>query len=167
MSIATLKVRVLNASYMELGTTKLDRAMALVSTGRAVIEEEDSDRIIMTSGGLTFSLPKVIRLLTFLKVPFEVSEEYWSRSGVLRRDDFKCGYCGKKASTLDHIFPKSRVPYGQNADTWLNSISACSPCNSKKANKTPDEANMPLLFQPTVPMKVYLRSGKKPKKRGK
>ena len=30
-------------------------------------------------------------------------------------------------------------------------ISACGRCNSKKADKTPSEANMPLLFKAYIP----------------
>lgn len=165
MTIATLKVRVLNASYMELGSTRLDRAMALVATGRAVIDEEDSGRIINTPSGLSFALPKVIRLLNFIKVPFEVSQEYWSRAGVLRRDDYTCAYCGKRGNnmTVDHIYPKSR--FVGNPDTWDNTITSCSPCNGKKADKTLKECGMVLRFKPTVPTRVYLRSEKKPRKK--
>lgn len=107
--------------------------------------------------------PTVIRLLNAIKVPFYVAEEYFSRKGVLERDGRKCGYCLAPATTWDHIVPSSRG----GADSWLNSIAACLKCNSKKANRTPEEAGMPLLFQPTVPTKMYLNSGKKPNKRKK
>lgn len=162
-TIATIKVGVLNASYMPLGATHLGRALALVTSGRAVVEEIDDSRIIRSGGGLQIPLPKIIRLLTYLNVPFTITEEFWSLKGVLRRDNNVCGYCSGKASTVDHIIPKSRFKAGGNPNTWLNSIAACQPCNGKKANRTPEEANMPLLYKPTVPTKVYLRSGKKPR----
>ena len=40
--------------------------------------------------------------------------------------------------------PLTRV----EADTWLNTIAACLRCNGIKANRTSEEAGIPLLFQP-------------------
>lgn len=160
---ATAYVGVLNATYAPLGPTKLARALALVIDGRAVIQEADESQYIRSVGGVKIPLPKVIRLLNAIKVPFYVAEEYFSRRGVLERDGRKCGYCLAPATTWDHIQPSSRG----GADSWMNSIAACLRCNSKKANRTPEEAGMPLLFQPTVPTKMYLNSGKKPNKRRK
>lgn len=67
------------------------------------------------------------------------------------RDRQLCAYCGQKFEerdlTLDHIIPQSR----KGPDTWLNLVTSCKRCNSCKANKTPEEANMPLLYLPYVP----------------
>lgn len=167
MTIATYSVSVLNASYEGLGSTKLDRALNLVIHGKAEIIEYDESREIRSISGTIFNLPKVIRLLKFVKVPFHYSEEYFSKSGVLRRDNHTCGYCGKTAAqgvtlTHDHILPKSRG----GKDTWMNAITACVKCNGKKSDKTPEEARMPLLFQPTVPMRIYFKSDK-PRRKSK
>lgn len=167
MSVATLTVRVMNASYEDLGPTTLDRAIALVEVhGRAEVVEYDETRILRTMGGKEFFLPKVIRLLQMIRVPFYYGPEYFSKAGVLRRDKHTCGYCGKKASdgvtlTHDHILPRSRG----GEDTWENAITACQKCNSKKAAQTPEEAGMTLLFQPTVPMRIYYNSNKPRRKR--
>jgi 5-methylcytosine-specific restriction endonuclease McrA len=41
-------------------------------------------------------------------------------------------------TTTDHILPKSR-----GGDTsWQNLVSSCSGCNSKKGDRTPEEAGM-------------------------
>lgn len=50
-------------------------------------------------------------------------------------------------TTVDHIMPASRLTRIE-ADTWLNTVAACLKCNGYKANRTPEEAGMPLLFQP-------------------
>jgi hypothetical protein len=71
----------------------------------------------------------------------------FSRRGVLRRDNYTCAYCGKYGDTVDHILPKWR---GNDA-TWMNSITACFPCNNKKGGRSPKEAGMPLQFTPHVP----------------
>lgn len=168
MTIATIPVNVLNASYQDLGATKLDRAMSLVFQGRAEVYEEDESKIIRTMGGKEFFLPKAIRLLEMIKVPFYVAEEYFSKEGVLRRDNFTCGYCKARASdgvmmTHDHIMPKSRG----GADSWENAITACVSCNGKKGNQTPEEAGMKLLLYPWTPKKKYFNGNKSRRKKKK
>lgn len=146
-------VAVLNASYEQLGSTKLGRAIALVMRGEAVIQEADDSRLVRSSD-LEYPWPLVIRMLRFIKVPFVVAPQHWSKHGVLKRDNHACGYCGKTANTVDHILPQSRG----GRDTWENTVAACSPCNSEKADRTPEEAGMTLWTTPEVPMRVYLRS---------
>lgn len=164
--VATAPVVVLNASYLPLGQTRLARAMALIINGHAVIEEADESRILRFAGG-EHIFPKVIRMLKLVPVPFDYAAEYYSRGGVLRRDNYTCGYCGVKSSdtgvrmTMDHILPRSRG----GRDEWMNAITACVDCNGKKGARTPEEAEMPLLFEPSVPMKIYLRGGKSHRKK--
>lgn len=162
-TFSAMSVGVLNASYAPLGDTKMDRALAMVLDGKAVIEEADESRYVRSIGGIKLPLPKVIRLLKALKVPFYVGTPIWTRHGVLDRDHRKCGYCLGPAATVDHIDPKSRG----GRDEWMNTIAACLRCNSKKANNRPEEAGMALLFEPTTPQKLYLQSGKKPRKKDK
>jgi hypothetical protein len=33
----------------------------------------------------------------------------------------------------------------------MNSVTACRPCNTRKGNRAPEQANMPLLYVPYVP----------------
>jgi len=55
--------------------------------------------------------------------------------------------CNKAADTIDHVQPQSRG--GEN--TWWNLVAADQPCNSYKADRTPDEANMRLVREPFAP----------------
>lgn len=75
----------------------------------------------------------------------------FSRSVLLRRDRLMCAYCGEvckeKDLTLDHVTPESR---GGKTD-WMNLVAACKFCNHRKDCRTPEEANMPLLYVPYVP----------------
>lgn len=70
---------------------------------------------------------------------------------LFRRDHHMCAYCGdefeSRELTRDHVHPKSRG--GSNA--WENSVTACKQCNMRKANRTPEEANMLLLYLPYKP----------------
>lgn len=67
------------------------------------------------------------------------------------RDHNICGYCGNTFSkhdlTRDHVIPKSKG----GEDSWTNLVTACKPCNHKKAARTPSEAKMPLIYVPYVP----------------
>ncbi|MHB1666049.1 HNH endonuclease [Thiomonas sp.] len=80
---------------------------------------------------------------------------------LFARDEHLCLYCGqefpKSRLTRDHIQPVSRG--GRNA--WMNVVSACTACNARKDNRTPEEANMPLLAVPFAPNHaeyLYLRA---------
>lgn len=68
------------------------------------------------------------------------------------RDKNICAYCGNHFANFhhlsrDHIIPKFLG--GEN--TWMNAITACKACNSKKGHKTLKEAKMTLLYVPYVP----------------
>jgi 5-methylcytosine-specific restriction endonuclease McrA len=73
-----------------------------------------------------------------------------NRKRIYKRDNNQCVYCGiEKNLTIDHIIPRSRG--GKNS--WINLVTCCSSCNLKKANKTPEEANMKMryrVYEPTV-----------------
>ena len=72
-------------------------------------------------------------------------------SYLFRRDQFLCMYCGGEFTTdnlsRDHILPVSR----SGTDSWTNVVTACTRCNHRKANRTPEEAGMQLLAVPFVP----------------
>lgn len=158
-TFATTRVEVLNASFEGLGNTKFSRALKLVLDGDAEVIEADENRFVRSVNGEEIPFPKVIRLLRYRNVPFTYAEEFFSKGGVLRRDNHTCGYCGKTSDsgvtmTHDHILPKSRG----GGDTWMNAITACTKCNGKKNDRTPEEARMPLLFPPRIPMRVYYKS---------
>lgn len=66
---------------------------------------------------------------------------------VLARDGHNCRYCGVgcfEDLTFDHVFPRSRG----GSDNHRNLVVACQSCNSRKNDRTPEEANMPLLPVP-------------------
>ena len=74
-----------------------------------------------------------------------------SNAALFARDHYLCLYCGcdypRAALTRDHVQPVSKG--GQ--DVWENVVSACFHCNSRKGNRTPQQANMPLLAVPYRP----------------
>ncbi len=76
-----------------------------------------------------------------------------SLANVLRRDGHACAYCGREASTRDHIVPRSRG----GPTSWLNLVAACAACNGYKRDRTPEQAGMRLRVQPFVPTAADLR----------
>jgi 5-methylcytosine-specific restriction endonuclease McrA len=98
-----------------------------------------------------YPLPSVIRLSSYIRVPFKKIE--LSRKNILRRDEFRCQYCGAKGPdlTIDHIIPKARG----GTDTWDNLVSACKKCNNKKGNRTPEEAGMTLHTKVNKPHHIF------------
>lgn len=139
-------VVVLNASFEPLGVVPLRRAMVYLVRERAVIVEAVPGATYRAAEA-EFPVPRVVQFREMVRVPYRYGAQPWSRRGVLERDGHRCAFCLKRASTVDHLMPKSRLPKGA-ADTWRNTVAACTSCNGRKADKTPDEARMPLRFQP-------------------
>lgn len=74
-----------------------------------------------------------------------------TNAALFARDQHLCLYCGKpqprSTLTRDHVQPTSKG----GRDIWENVVTACFHCNSRKGNRTPQQANMPLLAIPYRP----------------
>ncbi|MBO0854335.1 MAG: HNH endonuclease [Nocardia sp.] len=150
------QVLVLNASYEALTDIGAERAVVLLITGAAELVAEREPRFPIRSRHLEIALPQTIRLRHYIHLRHRIFAEDDSRAtlaGVLRRDAHRCGYCAGWARTVDHIRPRSRG--GPN--TWNNLIAACEPCNTRKADRTPEEAGMRLLWEPKAPSDMRRR----------
>jgi 5-methylcytosine-specific restriction endonuclease McrA len=145
-------VLVLNQDYRAISICSAERAMTLLWLGKADTIADKPDRFIRTST-ISFPFPSIIRLRSYVNIPYR--NVILSRRNVLRRDNFKCQYCGRQDGlTLDHVLPRSRG----GKDAWDNLVAACVPCNNRKANKTPEEALMTLIRKPFRPSHVmFLR----------
>jgi 5-methylcytosine-specific restriction endonuclease McrA len=142
-------VVVFSQNYLPLCRVNIKRAIVLLVTDKA----EPLDFSVeggwqVHSPSLVLFVPKHIRLTV------TSGERSWkippvNRREILRRDHYTCQYCGSnKHLTLDHIIPRSRG--GQH--TWDNVVIACEKCNSRKSDRTPQEAGMPLRNQPKAPI---------------
>ena len=136
-------VVVLNTDNTALHTVSVQHAIRMLVREVAIVEEAQADRMIGP-----YPWPVVLRLVRYVKTAFRYARTpAWSKRGVLRRDRQNCAYCGEPAQTVDHLLPQSRG--GRN--TWLNTVAACTRCNHRKANRTPEEASMVLRIRPAVP----------------
>lgn len=136
---------VLNASFEPLSTVTLNRAVVLVLTDKAVVEQAHPG-LRVRAAAVEIPVPRVIRLCRYVRVPFR-RQAPWSRRGVLVRDQHRCAYCGRRATTVDHVVPRAQG----GRDSWLNTVASCAMDNHRKADRTPEEAGMPLLRQPFEP----------------
>lgn len=123
---------------------------AEISELREQLEElGDLDDVVYTAR-LSLIVPRVIRLLEYDKIPAQVIK--LTRRNIYARDENRCQYCGERFVTdklnLDHVKPKAQG--GHNA--WENLVCSCLPCNTRKANRTPEQAGMKLIRTPKKPM---------------
>ncbi|MBA2238630.1 MAG: HNH endonuclease [Lysobacter sp.] len=74
-----------------------------------------------------------------------------TNAALFARDSHLCLYCGRDCHrpqlTRDHVLPVSKG----GRDVWENVVAACFQCNSRKGNRTPQQAGMPLLAVPYRP----------------
>ncbi len=147
MSLMRRPVLQLNASYEALRIIPAMRALKLVTKGKATVELA-TNKLIYPG----IYLPSVVRLLVYKHVP--VRMQVTTRRNIFMRDAHRCQCCGQKfhASelTLDHIIPRAQC--GKNS--WDNLVTCCKRDNHRKANRTPEEAGMPLLHRP-LPASVH------------
>lgn len=126
------------------GRVSVKHAVTMLWRNVAVVHTADEDRQLGP-----YAWPKAVELVrkVIRKIRRKFATPRYSKAALLRRDQSTCAYCGGPGDTMDHVLPKSR---GGRAE-WLNAVIACSDCNQQKADRTPEEAGMQLLFTPRVP----------------
>ena len=149
----------LNSDWTPLRFVPERRALGLLFRDRAEIVSVDGnssstweDEIISTISA-TFRIPATIRLKKYVERKWKPPR--FRKKVLFNRDDWKCQYCGlqlqEETVTIDHVLPTSRG----GKTSWHNCVTACKQCNKKKANRTPEEAEMRLKVAPMVPTTVH------------
>ncbi|WP_424768542.1 HNH endonuclease [Paenibacillus sp. sgz302251] len=54
------------------------------------------------------------------------------RKAALKRDHYRCLWCGRPATTVDHIVPSSKG----GSDLPENLLASCMECNTKRGNRS-------------------------------
>ncbi len=161
INVNARSVLLLNASYAPLRTVTIRDAVDLMMRG--VVDAVDGVAARLRTPTQIFEVPSIIRLRYYVNVPHRTAT--WSRRAVMRRDKWTCIYCGVTVGdkrggkllvgadfTIDHLMPSSRG----GGNTWSNTACACYRCNHRKANRTPHEAGMRLLWEPKRPRTNYV-----------
>lgn len=141
---------VLNADFRPLSYYPLslwcwqDSIKAVFLERVNIVSEYD---VYVHSPSTKMRVPSVVSLKDYIQPSRHPA---FTRFNVFLRDRFQCQYCGHGGDlTFDHVVPRSRG----GKTTWENVITACAPCNLRKANKTLKQVGMTALskaFQPTV-----------------
>jgi 5-methylcytosine-specific restriction endonuclease McrA len=165
-------VLVLNKSWNPIAITTVKRGFSLVFQNHAHIVHPESyemhdfeswlgeyargadepvpeGQAWLRTSTLQIRVPEVIVLGRYNGVPRR--ELAFNRRNIYRRDAFQCQYCGGRPGlknlSIDHVVPVSRG----GVTSWENCVVACVKCNTRKGNRTPDQAGMPLKVEPGKP----------------
>jgi 5-methylcytosine-specific restriction endonuclease McrA len=164
-------VLVLNRLWQAVNICSARRAFALLYQGHAQVVFSDPQNNFAThdfASWQDFSLtapapehemvttiswkirvPRVIVLLLFDRLPKK--EVKFTRHNVFERDNNTCQYCGKiferSDLNLDHVLPRDKG----GLTTWENVVCSCIPCNTRKGNRLPYQAQMTLIRKPKRP----------------
>lgn len=134
----TSNVLILNADYTPLSILPLSvwswqDAVRAIFSEKASVVSSYSDKELR-GVGWSIELPSVIALNQYHAS--KRNSIALTRDRVALRDNFQCQYCLQKMSlkelTLDHVHPRSRG----GKHRWDNVVSACGPCNYRKASLT-------------------------------
>jgi len=168
VDLKTETVLVLNRSWQAIGVKNIAESLSMMYSGNAtglnIIGNDEmtptkwvdwinlpfdvNSKYVKTVRG-EIKAPKVIVLARYNQVPKRrptfTSKNIWSRDRGI------CQYTGQKLApeeaNIDHVVPKSRG----GMTTWNNCVLTHKEVNSYKGNRTPDEAGLKLLKQPTEP----------------
>ena len=162
-------VLVLNRLWQAVNVCSAKRALILLFQGHAHVVVGDDDGAFQTFNfnqwqdfsiqqphsesihAVSFKIrvPRVILLVVFDRFPKK--EVKFTRHNIFERDQNTCQYCGsvfdRKDLNLDHVTPRDRG----GPTTWENIVCSCILCNTRKANRTPQEAGLHLIRKPRRP----------------
>jgi len=141
------RVLVLNASYEPINVCTVRRAAVLILKNRAEVLEKGDWALHAET--FTLDRPVVIRLLTYVRIPRDAHRRKITRRAVFARDRWTCQYCGHERGnlTVDHVIPRSKG----GPSTWENIVTCCAPCNRRKGDRLPKQANMVPSRAPKAP----------------
>jgi 5-methylcytosine-specific restriction endonuclease McrA len=158
----------LNADYTPMKILRWEHAIELVLAGKAVTVTAFPGRFVR-SQSLALPWPAVIALRRYA---LPRARARFSARNVKARDGFMCAYCGirprhpdgrpdRRALTLDHVIPRAQARDGSvylpwsrrwvSVTCWENVTAACRACNTRKADRSPTQAGMPIRVYPRIP----------------
>ena len=165
------KILVLNRLWQAVNIIGIQRAFSLLMQDNAqVIHSGDGSFQVMDSSAwfnysadqipgddeayvqtvlMRVRVPKVMLLRKYDRLP--VQEVRFTKENLFERDQYRCQYCGESFPeyrlNMDHVIPRAKG----GLTSWENIVTACIPCNTRKANRLPHQANMDLIKKPSRP----------------
>lgn len=127
-------VIVLNADNTYIGAISWQKSIILLCKGKVEVVKSTDRVITNVTKTVEFVIPKVVRLIKFVKNLYKTSNVPYSKRAVFIRDSHICQYCGvqmeRKDCTVDHVYPKSLG----GETSWENCVTACIDCNNIKGD---------------------------------
>jgi len=115
----------------------------------------DYDLAIHTSN-MTIRAPRVVIQPNYSKMPVVTPRP--TKESIRKRDGGVCQYTGRQISwkdgNIDHVVPRTKG--GKN--TFENMVWCHKEINSKKGDKTPEQAGLKLIRKPKAPRAVPVSS---------
>jgi 5-methylcytosine-specific restriction endonuclease McrA len=158
-------VLVLNRSWLAVHVCDVKRAVTLLTLGlaRVVTDEFETHDFqswrelsvfardnYLNTPRFKLLIPEIIVLTEYNSVP--PRRVKFSRRNIFERDRYACQYCHRQPArselSVDHVIPKSRG----GATLWTNVVLACTECNARKRDRTPEESGMKLVRAPREPL---------------
>ena len=156
------KSLVLNADYTAFAIISARRALRdsikyqfEPTTGLQAVDYYPNLKVL-AGHGRYFPIPSVVRMIEYKKLKGKIS---FNRRNLFIRDNMTCMYCGHRDITLrtltrDHVIPLAiwrRQKHSKTPTDWLNIVTCCRSCNTRKGNRTPAQAGMKLRMEPFEP----------------
>src|SRR4030095_2502343 len=132
----------------------MQRAARYYASGKVVTELGEST--FGMSGGTQeasglrseFLTSSIVMIRGVHRIPLGHAHVGLTKHRLFARDRHICAYCGahmpESELTVEHISPVSRG----GRHEWTNVVTACRSCNTRKRNRRPEEAAMPVLARP-------------------
>jgi 5-methylcytosine-specific restriction endonuclease McrA len=140
------RVLVLNATFEPINVCSVRRAVVLLLKDKAELLERGGWEL--HSENATLARPVVIRLVSYVHVPRDAHRRKITRRAVFARDSWTCQYCGSHSNlTVDHVIPRSKG----GTSSWENIVASCAPCNRRKGDRLPKQADMHPRHAPRTP----------------
>lgn len=152
------RVLILTQNFQPHRIVPWDRAVIMLFQGKLNVLEEYNE-VLYQRGEFILRTPAVAHLT--MQVTGVKRAVKFSRVNVFTRDGFRCQYCGEKKKmrelNYDHVVPR----HLGGKTNWENIATSCYPCNTRKRNRTPEQAGMRLIKHPhkpkSLPLSLQLR----------
>jgi 5-methylcytosine-specific restriction endonuclease McrA len=148
-----MRTLILNADMTPFDIVPWQKAIVKLLCDQTVILLEEYKYVIRDGKGNAYRVPAVVSLKNYIK--HQNKHAPYSRMNVYARDMSKCQYCNRivhgSDRTIDHVIPRSIYSPSKHKvklNGFENIVTCCKSCNSKKADRTPEQAGMKLLKVP-------------------
>jgi len=149
-----LRILIVDSHGQPVRWAALTRAARYYASGKVVTDL--GENLFSMSGGYQessglrseFVTSSIVMIRGRHRLPVHHAHVGLTKHRLFARDRNVCAYCGgqfvEADLTVEHIVPVSRG----GRHEWTNVVTACRSCNTRKGNRRPEEAHMPLLFVP-------------------